>query len=82
VGEKALAIEESVQARIAFITRLGEAMLPGPGTVLQEGDVLHVIAAHKDMERIQAELATRGAPGRRAQDRRAQDRRAQEKGAR
>ena len=82
VGEKAHAIEESVRVRIAFITRLGEAMLPGPGTVLQEDDVLHVIAAHKDMERIQADLASRGGLVRRAPDKRAQDRRAQERGAR
>src|SRR5215813_8044038 len=77
VGEKTHAIEESVGTRIAFITRLGEAMLPGPGTVLQEGDVLHVIAAHKDMDRIQAELASRAGTARRAPDKRAQ-----EKGAR
>jgi len=76
-AEKTHAIEESVGARIAFITRLGEAMLPGPGTVLQEGDVLHVIAAHKDMDRIQAEFSSRGGAVRRAPDKRAQ-----EKGAR
>ncbi len=32
------------QTRIAFISRMGQAMIPGHGTVLQEGDVLHVIA--------------------------------------
>jgi len=77
VGEKAHAIEDAVRARIAFITRLGEAMLPGPGTVLQEGDVLHMIAGHKDMERLQAELGKRGGAVRRPADKRAQ-----EKGAR
>jgi trk system potassium uptake protein TrkA len=77
VGEKTHAIEESVRARIAFITRLGDAILPGPGTVLQEGDVLHIIAAHKDLERIQAELGTRGGSGKRPDTKRAQ-----EKGAR
>jgi trk system potassium uptake protein len=82
VGEKTHAIEESVRARIAFITRLGEAMLPGPGTVLQEGDVLHVIAARKDMDRIQADLAVRDGLTRRAPNKRAEDKRAQEKGAR
>jgi trk system potassium uptake protein TrkA len=82
VGEKTHAIEESVRARIAFISRLGEATLPGPGTVLQEGDVLNVIAAHKDIERIGAELGTRGGAGRRPAEKRAQDKRAQEKGAR
>jgi trk system potassium uptake protein len=68
VGEKTHAIEESMGARVAFITRLGEAMLPGPGTVLQEGDVLHVIAANKDIERIQADLASRDGQGRRVKE--------------
>ncbi len=77
VGEKAHTVEESARTRIAFITRLGEAMLPGPGTVLQEGDVLHVIAANKDLERIQAELAFRGGGGRRPPEKRGH-----EKGAR
>jgi trk system potassium uptake protein len=68
VGEKTHALEESMGARVAFITRLGEAMLPGPGTVLQEGDVLHVIAANKDIERIQADLASRDGQGRRVKE--------------
>jgi len=36
--------------------------MPGPGTVLQEGDVLHMIALEGDLERISAALASR-APG-------------------
>ncbi len=68
VGEKVQAIEDSVRARVAFIARLGEAMLPGPGTVLQEGDVVHVMAAEDDLARIEAALASRGGPGRRAQE--------------
>jgi trk system potassium uptake protein TrkA len=44
---------------VAFVARLGEAMIPGPGTVLQEGDVLHVVAAERDMARIEAALAAR-----------------------
>lgn len=63
VGEKVHALEESTRARVAFIARLGEAMLPGPGTVLQEGDVLHVIAMANDLERIGAAFAARGGPG-------------------
>jgi trk/ktr system potassium uptake protein len=66
VGEKVHALEESTRARVAFIARLGEAMLPGPGTVLQEGDVLHVIAMEDDLERIGAAFAARGGPGGRA----------------
>src|SRR6204780_488234 len=48
LGEKVQSLEETARTRIAFISRLGEAMLPGPGTVLQEGDVLHVIAQEGD----------------------------------
>jgi trk system potassium uptake protein len=63
LGEKATALEESARTRIAFISRLGEAMLPTPSTVLQEGDVLHVIAEDRDLERIAAAFVKPGAPG-------------------
>jgi trk system potassium uptake protein len=62
VGEKVHALEEAARARIAFVSRLGEAVLPGQGTVLQEGDVLYVIAAESDLERISAAFA-RTSPG-------------------
>jgi trk system potassium uptake protein TrkA len=57
VGEKVHELEEAARTRVAFISRLGEVMLPGPGTVLQEGDVVHVIAAESDLERISAAFA-------------------------
>ena len=63
LGEKVTALEESARTRIVFISRLGEAMMPGPGTVLQEGDVLHVIADERDLDRIAAEFARPAAPG-------------------
>jgi len=78
VGEKVHAMEEATGARVAFITRLGEAMLPGPGVVLQEGDVLHVIAAQDDLAELQAALGTRDGPGRRVQEKRAHDKKARE----
>ena len=62
VGEKVHALEEAARARVAFVSRLGEAMLPGQGTVLQEGDVLYVLAAESDLERISAAFA-RNSPG-------------------
>jgi len=64
LGEKATVLEEAARARIAFISRLGEAMLPGPSTVLQEGDVLHVIAEERDLDRIATAFARPAAPGR------------------
>ncbi|HEV2370969.1 MAG TPA: TrkA family potassium uptake protein [Streptosporangiaceae bacterium] len=69
VGEKVQVIEESMQTRISFITRLGEATIPGPHTVVQEGDVLHVVAAQTDLGRIESVLATRGGPATQAQGR-------------
>jgi trk system potassium uptake protein len=65
VGEKVHELEEAARTRVAFISRLGEVMLPGPGTVLQEGDMIHVIAVEGDLERISASFA-RGIPGSRS----------------
>jgi trk system potassium uptake protein TrkA len=63
LGEKVKMLEQSAGARIAFISRLGQALLPEPGTVLQEGDVVHVIAMESDLERIAAAFARRGEGG-------------------
>ena len=53
-------MEASTTSRIAFVDRLGQAFVPEPGTVLQEGDVLHVVARESDLDRIAAAFATRG----------------------
>jgi trk system potassium uptake protein TrkA len=63
LGEKVSALEAAADTRIVFISRLGEALLPGPGTVLQQGDVLHVMAKESDLKQITAAFARRGAPG-------------------
>jgi len=63
LGEKVGELEDAADARIAFISRLGEAMLPGRSTVLQEGDVLHVIAREGDIARITAIFCRPAAPG-------------------
>ena len=62
-GEKVSALELAADARVAFISRLGDALLPGPGTVLQQGDFLHVIAKEEDLDRIAAVFAKPAAPG-------------------
>jgi trk system potassium uptake protein TrkA len=69
VGEKVQALEDSARSRVAYLTRLGEAMTPGPGTVLQEGDVLHVVAMESDLARIEAALTARHGPGRQSAER-------------
>jgi trk system potassium uptake protein TrkA len=60
IGEQVKMLEASTMTRIAFIDRLGQAFVPEPGTVLQEGDVLHVVARDGDLDRIAAALAARG----------------------
>jgi len=59
LGEKVKMIQQSTGARIAFISRLGETLIPEPGTVLQEGDLMYVISEEADLGRITAELAKR-----------------------
>jgi trk system potassium uptake protein TrkA len=63
LGEKVTALEEAARTRIAFISRLGEAMLPGPATVLQEGDELYLVTDEHELDRIAAEFARPAAPG-------------------
>ncbi len=60
IGEQVKSLETSTTSRIAFVDRLGQAFVPEPGTVLQEGDVLHVVARENDLDRIAAAFATRG----------------------
>ncbi|HWG14804.1 MAG TPA: TrkA family potassium uptake protein [Streptosporangiaceae bacterium] len=62
LGEKVKAVEMAAGTRIAFVDRLGEAMVPSPATVLQEGDVLHVIAHEDELDRI-AEVLSAGPEG-------------------
>ena len=50
----------NTMTRIAFVDRLGQAFVPEPGTALQEGDVVHVVARESDLDRIAAAFAVRG----------------------
>jgi trk system potassium uptake protein TrkA len=63
LGEKVSELETAADVRIAFISRLGEALMPGPGTVLQQGDVLHVIAREGDLKLISSVFTRPAAPG-------------------
>ena len=59
IGEPVKALEAAAGTRIAYIDRLGEAIVPLPGTMLQEGDVVHVIASEAEIGRITAAFAAR-----------------------
>ncbi|MEV4896948.1 TrkA family potassium uptake protein [Nonomuraea sp. NPDC055795] len=57
VGTRVVDLEEQAVARIAFVNRMGEALVVKRETMVQEGDILHVIAAENDMDRINKVLA-------------------------
>ncbi|NCZ81202.1 MAG: TrkA family potassium uptake protein [Actinobacteria bacterium] len=56
-GESILLIEKNTNARVAFITRLGEALLPDEHTVLQEGDLVHLLVNEKQVSETEKTLA-------------------------
>ena len=60
LGERISRLEEETGARVAFLTRLGEGLLPGVDTVLQDGDLVHVVML--DAEAGAAEAAFRSRP--------------------
>lgn len=45
-------VEARSNARVAFLTRLGEAFIPDEHTVIQEGDLLHVIAHDEEIDQV------------------------------
>lgn len=56
-GNPVTRIENVTPARVAFITRLGEGLIPNEHTVLQEGDLVHVMVHESDVLAVEAALA-------------------------
>jgi trk system potassium uptake protein TrkA len=56
VGRQALDIERATGARVAFLTRLGEGLLPRADTVIQEGDLVHLVMLERDAATVEAKL--------------------------
>lgn len=55
IGHRISEIESTSGARVAYVTRLGDGLLPGVDTVYQDGDLVHVVttsAALAGVERI------------------------------
>ncbi len=57
IGHKVSRLQEETGVRVAFLTRLGEAVLPTSQTVLQEGDLVHVMMRTDEIEKIEAAFA-------------------------
>ena len=56
IGQGTVELQEQTQARIAWIDRLGEGMLPGRETVVQEGDLLHLVIREENAAQAYAVL--------------------------
>ena len=52
LGHPITEVEERTEARVAFLTRLGEAFIPDDHTVLQEGDLLHVMVHDEAIDKV------------------------------
>ncbi|MCB5179741.1 potassium channel family protein [Streptomyces antimicrobicus] len=57
IGHKVSELQEETGVRVAFLTRLGEAMLPTSQTVLQEGDLVHVMMRTDEIGKVEAAFA-------------------------
>ena len=59
IGERVADMERTAGARVAFLTRLGEGLLPDGETVLQDGDILHVIMRADDAQTAESAFRQR-----------------------
>lgn len=56
-GHALTEIEVATQSRVAFITRLGEGILPDEHTVFQDGDLLHMVILDESLAGVQELLS-------------------------
>ncbi len=52
VGQRTVKFQLESGSRIAWIDRLGEGMLPTRETVIQEGDLLHLVMREENAARV------------------------------
>ncbi|AXI79843.1 potassium channel family protein [Peterkaempfera bronchialis] len=57
VGHRLSELEAAADVRVAFVTRLGEGTLPGADSVLQEGDLVHVMMRISALQSVEAAFA-------------------------
>lgn len=53
LGKRAVALESASGARVAFITRYGEGLIPDGETVLQDGDLVHALFTSDSREWVE-----------------------------
>jgi trk system potassium uptake protein TrkA len=52
IGKRTVLFQEQSGSRIAWIDRLGEGMLPTIDSVIQEGDLLHLVMREENADRV------------------------------
>ena len=57
VGHRISAIEAAIHAKIPFLSRFGQGMIPAEATLLNDGDLLYIAATNQDVPRIEGLLA-------------------------
>jgi trk system potassium uptake protein TrkA len=57
IGQPLRRLELETGARVAFLTRLGQGTLPHSESVLQDGDLLHVLSVDEELGRVESSLA-------------------------
>jgi trk system potassium uptake protein len=58
IGHRLRDLQTASTARVAFVTRLGEAIIPGPDTVVQEGDLVHVLHTDEQESAVEQGFAS------------------------
>ncbi|MDO5503785.1 MAG: TrkA family potassium uptake protein [Actinomycetia bacterium] len=53
IGQRLTALESATGARVAFLSRLGEGILPGKDTVYQAGDLVHFAVLRDRLEIVE-----------------------------
>jgi trk system potassium uptake protein TrkA len=61
LGRRAIDLEAVVPARLGFLTRYGSAFLPDRDTVLQQGDLVHLLLAPGDRTLVES-ICEKGPP--------------------
>jgi trk system potassium uptake protein TrkA len=56
IGRPLTEIEEVADARVAFLTRLGEGVVPHKDTVYQDGDLVHLVTATSSLATVEYKL--------------------------
>jgi trk system potassium uptake protein TrkA len=56
VGRRLTELEEYSGARVAFVTRLGDAFIPDRDTVYQDGDQVHLVALRDELPALEHRL--------------------------